>query len=323
MTAETLPTNLTEVVAAAIHDHDGRLLLAQRADDGSAEAGLWEFPGGKVEPGESPLQALLRELDEELDLPVSAAQAVPGARCVDLGRRLAISLLRVQIGQQRPQCRIHQALRWAAPEQCIQLPLGTLDRQLAKWAAAPSSYHISTADGAAALPDPPLSERAWILARWPGRDDHDALLKQLLARTGSSPHTDLPIMLHDRLAADAERRIIGTHLSSQMAARYRSRPVPLSQWLAVSCHNETELDRASKLDADFVVLGAVQPTASHPDQAPLGWTRFEQLARQARLPVLALGGVRPADLAQARRHGAAGVAGISAFWVSGTGPAKE
>ena len=65
------------VVAAVITDARGRILLARRTD-GRDLAGLWEFPGGKCEPGESPEQALVRELQEELGINVQVAAALPG-----------------------------------------------------------------------------------------------------------------------------------------------------------------------------------------------------------------------------------------------------
>ena len=66
------------VVAAALVDRDGRLLVQQRPE-GGAMAGLWEFPGGKLEPGETPEQALIRELKEELGIDVSEACLAPFA----------------------------------------------------------------------------------------------------------------------------------------------------------------------------------------------------------------------------------------------------
>ena len=66
----TLPTVL--VVAVALIDVDGRVLIAQRPE-GKQLAGLWEFPGGKVEPGERPEAALIRELNEELGIDVKEA----------------------------------------------------------------------------------------------------------------------------------------------------------------------------------------------------------------------------------------------------------
>ena len=64
------------VVAAALIDPAGKILLAQRPE-GKAMAGLWEFPGGKIEPGERPEQALTRELNEELSITVSESDLIP------------------------------------------------------------------------------------------------------------------------------------------------------------------------------------------------------------------------------------------------------
>lgn len=70
------PSKILVVVAAALVDTDGRVLIAQRPP-GKALAGLWEFPGGKLDPGERPEQALIRELDEELGIAVKEACLAP------------------------------------------------------------------------------------------------------------------------------------------------------------------------------------------------------------------------------------------------------
>ena len=71
-----MPVPLVLVAAAALVDVDGRVLLAQRPA-GKAMAGLWEFPGGKVDPGETPETALIRELAEELGIDVAASCLAP------------------------------------------------------------------------------------------------------------------------------------------------------------------------------------------------------------------------------------------------------
>lgn len=70
------PKPMLFVAAAALIDADGRVLICQRPE-GKQLAGLWEFPGGKVEPGETPEQCLIRELDEELGITVSNACLAP------------------------------------------------------------------------------------------------------------------------------------------------------------------------------------------------------------------------------------------------------
>ena len=81
--------------------------------------------------------------------------------------------------------------------------------------------------------------------------------------------------------------------------------------MGCSCHDQAELARAEAAGVDFVTLSPV--LASPGKGAPLGWDRFEALARTTRLPVFALGGVGPEDLEEARRLGAFGVAGIRGF----------
>jgi len=104
------------VVAAALADEAGRVLLQQRAP-GRAMAGLWEFPGGKVDAGELPEAALVRELDEELGIAVAAADLVPAAfASAPLGDRhmlLLLYLCRHWQGEPRPLDA--SGLRWEAP----------------------------------------------------------------------------------------------------------------------------------------------------------------------------------------------------------------
>jgi 8-oxo-dGTP diphosphatase len=104
------------VVAAALTDADGRVLLQQRAP-GRAMAGLWEFPGGKVEECELPEAALARELQEELGIEVGTADLVPACfASAPIGERHMILLLyqcRQWMGEPRPLDAV--ALRWELP----------------------------------------------------------------------------------------------------------------------------------------------------------------------------------------------------------------
>lgn len=101
------------VVAAALIDASGRILLQQRAP-GRAMAGLWEFPGGKVEPGETPERALARELDEELGIVVAPGDLSPACfASAPVGERHMILLLYLcRTWQGVPQPLDASALRW-------------------------------------------------------------------------------------------------------------------------------------------------------------------------------------------------------------------
>ncbi|MDX1487975.1 MAG: Nudix family hydrolase, partial [Acidiferrobacterales bacterium] len=108
----------------------------------------------------------------------------------------------------------------------------------------------------------------------------------------------------------------GVHLNSRRLQALSARPLGAHLWVAASTHNREELNMAANLDVDFVVLGPVQPTPSHPHFVPLGWERFAELCAVTNLPVYALGGLRAEDASVARESGAQGLAMISGFWDS-------
>jgi 8-oxo-dGTP diphosphatase len=128
----TLPTLL--VVACALVDPDGRVLIAQRPE-GKAMAGLWEFPGGKVEAGERPEDALIRELKEELGIEVSAACLAPFVFAshayesfhllmpLYLCRRWSGTVVRHE----------HAALAWVRPNRLADYPMPPADEPLVAW----------------------------------------------------------------------------------------------------------------------------------------------------------------------------------------------
>ena len=109
----------------------------------------------------------------------------------------------------------------------------------------------------------------------------------------------------------------GVHLRAADPRSASGRPA--LRWVGASCHDETELARACAIEADYALLGPVQPTASHPGVAGIGWQRFSAIAAPSSIPVYALGGLEPADTATARRAGAHGLALKRAAWVGAAG----
>lgn len=119
------------VVAAALVDGEGRVLLQQRAPD-RAMAGLWEFPGGKVEQGELPEAALVRELSEELGIETDAACIAPATfASATLGEKHLLLLLYIcRKWRGQPQPLDASALKWVRPHQMFTLDMPPADKPL-------------------------------------------------------------------------------------------------------------------------------------------------------------------------------------------------
>ncbi len=119
------------VVAAALVDGDGRVLVQQRPP-GASMAGLWEFPGGKMEPGELPEAALCRELDEELGIGVNEADLAPATFASEsLGdRHLLLLLYALREWRGTPEARHATALKWVHPPELHGLDMPPADKPL-------------------------------------------------------------------------------------------------------------------------------------------------------------------------------------------------
>jgi 8-oxo-dGTP diphosphatase len=119
------------VVAAALRRADGLILLQQRPPGGSM-AGLWEFPGGKCEAGEAPVDALVRELDEELGIVVAAKSLIPFTFAEGMiGQRPLLLLLYISHEWQNEPRALHAtAIRWEHPDAMAALPMPPADAPL-------------------------------------------------------------------------------------------------------------------------------------------------------------------------------------------------
>jgi 8-oxo-dGTP diphosphatase len=308
-----------EVAAAVMEAPDGRVLMARRPA-GKDYAGWWEFPGGKVEPGETPRHALERELTEELGIRVTQAWPWLNRAFVYPHAHVMLRFFRVTDWEGEPHPHEGQELAWTQAALPAVDPILPANGPILKGLRLPLEYAIS------ALAD---LGRETFLARLEQRLGQGLRFVQL--REKSLGREDLALLArkvadrcrrHGALlavngdAALAEALGVGLHLPSAQLMSLRHRP-PL-EWVGASCHGPEELARAAALELDWVVLGPVQPTASHAGARPLGWQTFAHWIRDYPLPVFALGGLTPGDLILARRIGAHGVALRSAAWPSMT-----
>jgi 8-oxo-dGTP diphosphatase len=311
-----LNTAPVEVVAAVIERPDGRFLLAQRPA-GKAYAGYWEFPGGKVEPGEALAAAIARELHEELGIEVEIADPWIVRIYTYPHAKVRLNFFRVRTWRGEPHGKERQQLAWQHASALDVAPLLPANAPVLRALQLPFEYAITHAGEIGAAEQ--LSRLDQRLAQ--GLRLIQVREKSMLAPAlehfaraviaKARPHGARVLInsdsdLAERLGAD------GVHLVAAQLSRLERKPA--LGWCAASCHNAEQLARAVQLGVDFAVLGPVRATPSHPGSIPLGWEGFTALARGASVPVFALGGMKPDDLETAWRCGAQGIAMVRGGW---------
>jgi 8-oxo-dGTP diphosphatase len=304
------------VVAGVLRDAAGRVLLAQRRA-GSHLEGLWEFPGGKLDAGEAPAAGLARELHEELGLHVTGSSPLLRVRWPYAGKTVLLDVREVQAAHGDAHGREGQPIRWLHPDEMVRLPMPPADRPVVAALRLPAACLVTPEPGTDEVPFLSRIEHSLAgprLVQLRVRERAGAALHELAARCAAIVRARGSVLVLNHGGAPGGHDVDGYHLSARAAAMHAARPVPPSTWLGVSCHDEAELAHAHALGADYVVLGAVRATTTHPGVKPLGPRRFAELVAQCAMPVFGIGGLGPADLPALRESGAFGVAGIGGFW---------
>lgn len=310
-------TNLIHVAAGALIDNLGRVLLARRHDD-AHQGGLWEFPGGKCEQGESIESALARELHEELGVELLAHRPLIRVTHHYDDRSVLLDVHLIEQWHGEPHGREGQPLEWVAAEQLYGYPMPAADVPIVRALQLPDRYLITP---------PAVTDESTFLRGLETALRQGAALVQLRVFDLDPPsHLSLAIEAQKLCEADGGQLLInadvelarrvgaaGLHLSRRQLHEVEQRPDGIGL-LAASCHNAGDLHKAQAIGADLAVLSPVLPTRSHPDAEPLGWQRFATMVDEVALPVYALGGMHPGMLERAWACGAQGVAGIRGLW---------
>jgi 8-oxo-dGTP diphosphatase len=307
-------------VAVGVVENGRREVLLTRRAVHADQGGLWEFPGGKVEIGESVADALARELNEELGIRVTMARPLIRVRHRYPNRDVLLDTWRVDAYQGEPVGREGQPLAWVSRQDLSHQPLPAANRAIVMAIQLPSVYLITgePRDGVLNFFEQlqRLRESGIKLVQLrvnslgPGRVRGKLIEESaILCR-----HYGARILLNGPTEEVREHAVDGIHLNGDRLRNLDERPLRSGMLVAASCHNEGDVRLAARIGADFVVLSPVMQTTSHPGAAVLGWEAFNYLADSAPFPVYALGGLSPQDLSEAYRHGAQGVACISSLW---------
>ena len=312
--------NPVDVAVGVLCGEAGRVLLARRPED-KILAGYLEFPGGKLEEGEAPVDALVRELAEEIGIVADAADFEPLIRFEHAYPEFTVRLHAYAISrwQGKPVGAEGQALEWHDCSTLPDLPLLPANRPLLNALVLPALLRVTPVLTAKSVPVfASTLERVIIGSESVGlviRVEGEPALVRLQTRLAPVlADAAWPVLLNfggviDRLPEGFS----GLHLPARAMLELGRRPAGTGL-TGASVHSPEEARRARELGLDYVIAGNVRSTPSHPGRAPLGWNRFEEIAFAAGLPAYAIGGVGPKDLPRARVHWGQGVAGIRAFW---------
>ncbi len=308
---------MLHVAVAVVSDERGCVLICQRPRHKHL-GGLWEFPGGKVKPEEEVLAALRRELREETGIEGEPSRPFIQIQHRYPDRDVFLDVWRVDRWRGNAQPMEGQRIRWASPGELDPQQFPAADLPIIKALRLPTLYLIS--------PEP--EPRAAFLPKLAQCLDAGVRLLQLRAkhlapgdfRQLAAQSVELCASYGARLLLNANPEYAqslgaaGVHLTVARLVRLRERPLDHRFLVAASCHNAVEIEHACNIGVDFVVLGPVRPTPSHPHAKALGWRRFLDLARASQVPVFALGGLKPKDMAQVWHCGAQGIAAIRGVW---------
>ena len=302
------------VAVGVIKDCEGNILISLRHDD-AHQGGLWEFPGGKVEAGETVEQALTRELKEELGISVleSAPLIKVEHQYADLKVLLDVWLVTLFSG--RPVGREGQEIKWLSPEKLADYSFPEANAPIVVAARLPDEYAILNTEEDADL----LTDLNTILdkgvkliqARIKGLSEKE--VRRFFERAIPLCKEKGARLLVNSAVKNTQRiNVDGIHLTSLDLLALKQRPVGY-EWVAASCHNRVELQHAVQIGVDFIVLAPVLPTKTHPEAEAMGWDTFEALTASVNIPVFALGGMTKQDKNSSLKAGAQGIAGITTF----------
>lgn len=311
------------------------ILIAKRADH-QHQGGLWEFPGGKVEEGESVQVALQRELEEELGLQAATDDMRPlitipfhypdksvllDVWAVYNAGAFKESVSKEALGKEG------QPLVWAKQSDLANYEFPAANKAIINALLLPKKIAITQDNND---PDIILSQVANTL-----KSHGDVWIQLRAPSLDQLQYTQLAMKLYG-LCHEADSKLIwncslnwyqiafadGLHLSGINYAEAKTsmgdkaetvrRPIPENQWLSMVCHGLPELEAAQEL-ADYVLISPVHETVTHPEAKALNWSGFKAITEQARIPCYALGGLQLSELENSIQQGGQGISGIRCF----------
>ncbi|MCH8976387.1 MAG: Nudix family hydrolase [Proteobacteria bacterium] len=320
-----IPDDFLHIAVGVIRNNRNQVLLSRRLSN-VHQAGLWEFPGGKLEPEETVGEALSRELEEELAVTVNSAH--PLIKIYHDYEAYSVLLDVWQVGSwdsdllDNNGCygRQGQKIEWVDISELYKRDFPEANKPIIKAVQLPEFYLI--------CPEPEGNLEDYIktfaacisagvrLFQLRFSDDsqygrNQILVTELLEMCRSS---DSRLLMNSSPEVTIKFVAHGVHLNSRRLMQLNERPLDNNFLVAASCHNSRELEHACKIDVDFAVLSPVNRTISHQAAKPLGWDKFKSLVEPLLIPIYALGGMQAEDMEKSWSGGAQGISVLSGVW---------
>ena len=307
------------IAVGVILDQATDKVLVARRPEHIHLGGLLEFPGGKLNPGEQVLDALNRELHEELDINVTRAKPLIQIKHDYADETVMLDTWLVMDWQGVPKGVEGQEIMWIRKRSLAKSEFPAANRPIITAINLPPVYGITPdlpdygEEFFARLASKLESGLKLIQFRSKGLDDQSRyrILKKMFKMCGDY---DCRVLINGLSGIEMVEYAHGIHLTSSDLLSLDARPVGDNFLIGASCHNRIELDHACNTGVDFVVLSPVEQTPGHEHAKPMGWNGFSELVLDCNVPVYALGGMKMSDLDCAQSCGGQGVAMIRGLW---------
>lgn len=314
------------VVAGLIrHPHDASKIFITKRKKGSHLEDLWEFPGGKLEPGEPRFRALKRELEEETGIVVHSAIPFKSLFHRYKEKKIFLDVWEVKSFSGQACGQEGQEVAWISLDELAGYSFPEADIPILKALPLPRELLIT--------PDMPDQHEDAFLQQFDRlmQRHHYPLVQFRSHHLKDKLYADVALRLNEVCAKYQAQLIISRpalkslkakffddfhwrHLNSSILQSLKSRPFDDGINMSASCHDSEEIRMAERLHCNLGLLSTVRETQSHPGRTAKGWFQLKKIIRRSSLPIYCLGGVRRRDFSTSRFQGAIGVAGISDFW---------
>lgn len=291
-------------VAIAILIHRGKILVGWREEQ-QHQGGKHEFPGGKVEQGETPEEACRREIYEEVGIGLKDWHQFDYIHHEYDDIIVNLHLFHSYVPDELLNL-IHQPWAWYTRDQLLHLNFPKANKNIIKRLYWPHLIKISNTLSTVESSD--------TLLYWRIEEFEPQYIEQLTALDeGQRSSLIINIDMWQQLRPELQKQIKTVHLKQSQLMNLHKGDLTVGVRYIAACHDAVSLKQAQQIGCDAVFISPVKPTTTHPEAVALGWERFSDLAQNSQIPVFALGGVHPDDLATAQQHGAYGLAGIRNF----------